>query len=72
MFKWTFRERENIVESRPGLHLSLHGLDVEIMAIKVPVKQIQRATVSLASDWLIMCQKSVARDLFLPEADFAL
>ena len=34
MFKWTFLERENIVESRTGLHLSLHGLDVEIMTIK--------------------------------------
>ena len=34
MFKWTFLERENIVESRSGLHLSLPGLDVEIMAIK--------------------------------------
>ena len=34
MFKWTFLERENIVESRTGLHLSLAGLDVEIMANK--------------------------------------
>ena len=31
---WTFLERENIVESRTGLHLSLPGLDVEIMEIK--------------------------------------
>ena len=43
MFKWTFLERENIVESKTGLHLSLRGLDDEIMAIKVPVKQIERA-----------------------------
>ena len=34
MFKWTFLERESIVESRTGLHLSLRGLDVQIMAIK--------------------------------------
>ena len=34
MFKWTFLERENIAESKTGLYLSLHGLDVEIMAIK--------------------------------------
>ena len=34
MFKYTFLERENIVESRTGLHLSLRGLDVQIMAIK--------------------------------------
>ena len=34
MFKWTYLERENIVESRTGLHLFLRGLDVEIMAIK--------------------------------------
>ena len=34
MFKWTFLEGENIVDSKTGLHLSLHGLDVEIMAIK--------------------------------------
>ena len=34
MFKWTFLERENIVESRTGLHLSLPSLDIEIMAIK--------------------------------------
>ena len=34
MFKWTFLERENIVEFKTGLHLSLHGLDEEIMAIK--------------------------------------
>ena len=34
MFKWTFLEGENIVESRTGLHLSLPGLDAEIMAIK--------------------------------------
>ena len=43
MFKWTFLERENIVESKTGLHLSLRGLDVQIMAIKVPVKQMERA-----------------------------
>ena len=42
MFKWTFLERENIVESRTVLHLSLRGLDSEILAIKVPVKQIER------------------------------
>ena len=29
-----FLERENIVESKTGLHVSLRGLDVEIMAIK--------------------------------------
>ena len=34
MFKWTFLERGIIVKSRTGLHLSLHDLDVEIMAIK--------------------------------------
>ena len=34
MFKWTFLERENIVGSRTGLHLSLPGLDAEIIAIK--------------------------------------
>ena len=34
MFKWTFLEIENIVEPRTGLHLSLRGLDVEIIAIK--------------------------------------
>ena len=33
MFKWTFLERENIIEFKTGLHLSLHGLDVQIMAI---------------------------------------
>ena len=33
MFKWTFLERENIVKSKTGLHLSLHGLEEEIMAI---------------------------------------
>ena len=43
MFQCTFLERENIVESRSGLHLSLRGPDSEIMAIKVPVKQIERA-----------------------------
>ena len=31
MFKWTFLERKNIVESRTGLLLSLHGLDIEIL-----------------------------------------
>ena len=34
MFLCTFLERENIVESRTGLHLSLRGLDAEIIAIK--------------------------------------
>ena len=34
MFKWTFLERENIVESKTGLHLSLRGLDIKIMAVK--------------------------------------
>ena len=34
MFKWVFLERENIVDSRTDLHLSLPGLDPEIMAIK--------------------------------------
>ena len=34
MFKWTFLERENNVESTTGLHLSLSSLDAEIMAIK--------------------------------------
>ena len=43
MFKEIFLERENIVESKTGLHLSLRGLDVEIMAIKGLVKQIEIA-----------------------------
>ena len=34
MFQCTFIEREHIVETRTGLHLSLRGLDEEIMAIK--------------------------------------
>ena len=34
MFKQIFLERENIVECKTGLHLSLRGLDTEIMAIK--------------------------------------
>ena len=34
MFKWTLLERENIVESKSGLRLSLYDLDVEIMVIK--------------------------------------
>ena len=34
MFKYIFLEREVIIESKTGLHLSLRGLDVEIMAIK--------------------------------------
>ena len=34
MFKWTFLEGENIVEFKTGLHLSLRGLDAEIMSIK--------------------------------------
>ena len=31
MFKWTFREGENIVDSKSGVHLSIHGLDAEII-----------------------------------------
>ena len=43
MFKWTYLEWENIAESKTGLHLSLRGLDVEIIAFKVPAKQIEIA-----------------------------
>ena len=56
MFQCTFLERENIIKSRTGLHLSLHGLDVKIMVIKASVKQTEIAIRFLAYDWSIMCQ----------------
>ena len=68
MFKCTFLERENIVESRTDLHLSLRGLDVQIMAIKdwwstyFKARNLPRAKIDLAMDfWLIIDQSEAER-----------
>jgi len=74
MFKCTFLERENIVESRSSIHLSLRGLDVQKMAIKDwwsiyfikqrAARNLPKEKIDLAMNFRLVINQSEARITF--------